>query len=145
MVILDSTILIYAHIEGFDQHSAIKAWLANALSVGTEAIGIPWQVATAFLRISTNRRIFEKPFELSFAKRCLDDLFGHPLVDNVNPTENHWQQYSRILSELKLTGDIVMDAHIAAIAIEHNASIATTDKDFRRFSDYVKTIDPLVK
>lgn len=145
MVILDSTILIYAHMDGFEQHSAMNAWLAQALSVGTEAVGIPWQVATAFLRISTNRRIFEKPFDLKFAKQCLTDLFGHPLVDTVNPTKDHWNQYSRVISELNLAGDILMDAHIAVIALEHNASIATTDKDFRRFSDYVKIIDPLAK
>jgi toxin-antitoxin system PIN domain toxin len=145
MVILDANILLYASIVGAAQYSKANEWLSSALSDGSEAIGIPWQTATAFLRISTSRRIFEEPFELGFAKQCLDDLFGHPLVYDVGPTRDHWKHYSRILVELKLAGDIVMDAHLAAIALEHNASIATSDKDFRRFSDYVKIIDPLAK
>lgn len=143
MVILDSNILIYAHIEGSAQHPKVKAWLSRSLSDGSEAIGIPWPVATAFLRISTNRRIFEEPFDTKFAMSCLDDLFGHHLVRAVGPTADHWEHYSRIITEMNLAGDILMDAHIAAIAVEHKATVATTDKDFRRFSDYVKIIDPL--
>lgn len=94
-------------------------------------------------KVSTNRRIFELPFDLAFAKQCLNNLFGHPLVSQVGPTGDHWEIYSRILVEQNFTGDIVMDAHIAASAIEHSASVASVDKDFRRFSDYVKIIDPL--
>jgi len=143
MVILDSNILLYSHIPRFAQHARVAAWVEGALSEGTNVLGITWQVATAFLRISTNRRIFERPFDLAFAKQCLDDLFDHPLVSMVAPTDDHWEVYSRLLVEQNLTGDIVMDAHIAAIAIEHNASVASADKDFRRFSDYIKIIDPL--
>lgn len=144
-MILDANILLYASIEGFAQYSKANEWLSRALSDGPEAIGIPWATATAFLRISTSRRIFAKPFDIGFAKQCLDDLFGHPLVYDVGPTSDHWKHYSRILVEMDLAGDIVMDAHLAAIALGHDASIATSDKDFRRFSDYVKIIDPLAK
>jgi len=143
VVILDSNILLYGHIPRFAQHERVAKWLEDALSGGSDVLGITWQVATAFLRISTNRRIFERPFDLAFAKQCLDSLFDHPLVVEVGPTSNHWKIYSRILVEQNLAGDIVMDAHIAAIAVEHKASIASADKDFRRFSDYVKIIDPL--
>jgi len=145
MVILDSNILLYGHIPRFSQHEKVARWLEGSLSGGSDVLGITWQVATAFLRISTNRRIFDRPFDLSFAKQCLDNLFDHPLVSDVGPTGDHWNIYSRILIEQNLTGDIVMDAHIAAIAIEHKASVASVDKDFRRFSDYVKIIDPLAK
>ncbi len=145
MVILDSNILIYATMPRFAQHKGVKKWLEDALSTGSEVVGITWQVATAFLRIGTNRRVFEKPFDLAYAKGLLDDLFEHPLVSVVGPTADHWKVYSRILIEQNLAGDVVMDAHIAAMALEHRASIATTDKDFRRFSDYVKIIDPLAK
>jgi len=145
VVILDSNILLYAHNEVFTQHEKVKGWFTRALSDGPDAIGIPWQVATSFLRISTSTRIFKRPFDLTFAIGCLDDLFNHPLVHAVGPTDDHWNVYSRILIELRLTGDIAMDAHIAALAVQHNAVIASTDKDFRRFSDYVKIIDPLAK
>lgn len=143
MVILDSNILLYGHIPRFAQHTRVAGWIEGTLSSGTDVLGITWQVATSFLRISTNRRTFERPFDLDFAKQCLDNLFAHPQVSQVLPTRDHWEIYSRILVEQNLTGDIVMDAHIAAMAVEHDAAVATVDKDFRRFSDYIKIIDPL--
>lgn len=143
MVILDSNILLYATMPRFAQHDRVKNWLEEALSTGSDTIGLMWQVVTGFLRIGTNRRIFDRPLDLEFAQSFITDLFDHPMVTSVGPTENHWQIYADLLSEMNLTGDIVMDAHIAAVAIEHKASVATTDKDFRRFSDHVKIIDPL--
>ncbi len=143
MVILDANILIYATMPRFDQHKAVKKWLEGALSNGSEVIGITWQVAAAFLRVGTNRRIFYRPLDLTFAKDFLDDLFHHPLVLVVGPENEHWEVFFRILTELNLSGDIVMDAQIAAIACEQRASVASCDKDMRRFSDYVKIIDPL--
>lgn len=145
MVILDNNILLYATMPRFDQHERVKDWLEEGLSTGTELIGIPWQVASGFLRVGTNRRIFDRPLDLSFAREFLTDLFDHPMVEVVGPTAAHWSVYSKLLEDLNLTGDVVMDAHIAAIAIEHKASIASTDKDFRRFSDHLKIIDPLAK
>jgi toxin-antitoxin system PIN domain toxin len=142
MVILDSNILLYGTMPIFRQHEAVKTWLERALSVGEDIVGITWQVAASFLRISTNRRIFDQPLELRNVQDLLNDLFDNPMVSIVGPTDDHWQIYSRILTDLNLSGDIVMDARIAAIALEHNASVASCDRDFRRFSDYVKIIDP---
>jgi toxin-antitoxin system PIN domain toxin len=127
----------------FPQHERAAEWLENTLSEGKDSIGITWHVATAFLRLSTNSRIFENPFTGEFARSRLDELFSHPLVSAVVPTTRHWEIYSRILADLNLVGDLVMDAHIAAVAAEHNAVVASTDRDFRRFTDYVKIIDPL--
>lgn len=145
MIIVDANILLYAHMLHFPQHLRTAEWLEGTLSQGADSIGIIWHVATAFLRLSTNPRIFDDPFSGEFARSKLDELFSHPLVSTIVPTGRHWEVYSRLLEDLNLTGDIVMDAHIAAIAIEHKAAVATTDKDFRRFSDHVKIIDPLSK
>lgn len=145
MIIVDANVLLYAHMSHFAQHRQAADWLERTLSQGADSIGIIWQVATAFLRLSTNARIFDDPFSGEFARTKLDELFSHPLVNIVLPTARHWEIYSGLLKELNLTGDIIMDAHIAAIAIEHKAAIASTDKDFRRFSDHVKIIDPLSK
>lgn len=143
MIIIDANILLYAYMPQFAQHPQTVRWLEGTLSEGGESIGITWHVATAFLRLSTNRRIFGDPFTGEFSRSRLDELFAHPLVSAVVPTPRHWEFFSRILSDLDVTADLVMDAHIAATALEHNAAIASTDKDFRRFSDYVKVIDPL--
>lgn len=145
MVILDNNILLYATMPRFDQHKRVKHWLETALSTGPDVIGITWQVATGFVRIGTNRRIFDRPLDLAFVQSFLSDLFAHPMVATVGPTDDHWKVYSNLLEDMNLTGEIVMDAHIAAIAIEHKATVASTDKDFRRFSDHIKIIDPLAK
>ncbi|HLA95516.1 MAG TPA: TA system VapC family ribonuclease toxin [Pyrinomonadaceae bacterium] len=143
MIVLDANLILYAYVPDFPQHERASAWLEKTLSNGEHVVLIAWQVATAFLRISTNPRIFDDPLSMELAKSYLDHLFSHPFVRQVNPTDRHWEIYSKILIEQNLTGDIVMDAHIAAIAVEHNAIVASTDKHFRRFSEYVKTIDPL--
>ncbi len=143
MVILDTNILLYATMPTFAQHSLVNTWLEEAISSRQEIVGITWQVASSFIRIGTNRRIFEKPLELEFTKAVLSDLFDHPMVAQVGPTDDHWKVYSKILTEMRLAGDIVMDARIVAIAVEHSAAVVSTDKDLRRFSDYVKLIDPL--
>ncbi len=143
MIIVDTNILLYAYVPRLEQHRVAAQWMEETLSSGGNSIGIIWQVATAFLRLSTNKRIFESPLEIAMAKSYLDEIFAHPLVSQVGPTERHWNIYSSILIEQRLAGDIVMDAHIAAVAIEHNAIVATTDKHFRQFTGYVKVIYPL--
>lgn len=145
MIIIDANILLYAYMSQFQQHSRVSVWLEETLSEGKDSVGIIWHVATAFIRLSTNRRIFDNPFTGEFARTRLDALFAHPSVAAVVPTSQHWKIYSGMLADLSLSGDIVMDAHIASVAAEHNAAVASTDKDFRRFSDYVKIINPLAR
>jgi len=143
VITVDANILLYAYVPRLELHATAARWLEETLSTGNTALGITWQVATAFRRIGTNKRIFESPMAIAVAKGYLDVLFSHPLVVQIGPSERHWDIYSNILIEQGLTGDIVMDAHIAAVAIEHDATVATTDKHFRQFKDYVKVIYPL--
>jgi len=143
MIIVDANILVYAHMPKLTQHKVAARWLELTLSESIDTIGLCWQAVNAFLRVSTNPRIFEEPIDISTARSYLNDLFLHPLVHQVHTTDRHWAIFSTILSDLNLRGDIVMDAHIAALAIEHKAVVASSDKDFRRFSDHVKLIDPL--
>ena len=145
MILLDANLLVYAYIPSLKEHIAAARWLEKLLSSGEESVGITWQVATAFLRISTNNRIFDSPLDIDVAKQYLDDVLAHPMTIIVQPTESHWDVYSKILTELDLAGDIVMDAHLAAIASEYGASVASTDKHFRRFSSYIKFLNPLQK
>ncbi len=142
MIVLDTNVLVYAHHPQLPQHERAARWLESILSEGNESIGLVWQVVSGFLRISTNPRIFGEPMTIDVARSFIDDLFSHPLVHEIHTTDKHWKIYSTLLSELNITGDMVTDAHIAAIAAEHKAAVATADKDFRRFSDYIKIIDP---
>lgn len=145
MIIPDANLLLYAHIPAFKQHLDSKNWLEECLSNGTDVIGLSWQVMMAFCRISTNRRIFDVPISTEQATEKIDILLQQPLVEIVSPSNKHWELFSKILVEEKVVGDLFMDAHLAVLAIEHNAVIATTDRDFTRFSDYIKTINPLKK
>ena len=145
MILVDANILLYAYLDVFPQHERVADWLENLLTTRTETVGVSWVATTAFMRISTNRRVFDVPSSPERSADRLDELFAHPMVQMVSPADSHWSIYSSLIREMNLSGDIVMDAHIAAIAIENNASVASTDKDFRRFSDHVKIIDPLAK
>ncbi|MFM9903152.1 MAG: TA system VapC family ribonuclease toxin [Pyrinomonadaceae bacterium] len=145
MIVLDTNILVYAHHPQLPQHKKVAKWLEALLSDSKESIAMVWPAVSGFIRISTNRRIFEQPMTADVANHHISALFSHPSVHQLNTTDEHWRIFSSLLSNLRLAGDLVADAHIAAIAIEHRASIASTDKDFRRFSDHVKIIDPLAK
>lgn len=144
MIVLDTNILVYAYHPQLPQHEKVARWLESSLTDRSESIALVWPAVSGFIRISTNRRVFEEPMTVDVANRYICDLLSHPLVHQIHTTDEHWKIFSLLLNDLRLAGDLVADAHIAAIAIEHGGSIASTDKDFRRFSDYVKIIDPLV-
>ena len=142
MILLDANVLLYAYIEELPQHKKTSRWLENLLAQQAESVAVSWAGAAAFLRIATNKRILKQPWSIGEVAERLDGLLLHPMIQIIGPTESHWAIFRKILTEMKISGDIVMDAHIAALAVEHNASVATADKDFRRFLDYVKVIDP---
>lgn len=142
MKILDANILLYAYIPSYEQHQAAKKWLETMLSEGNEIIGLSWQIITAFIRIGTNPKVFNVPFKVEDAITNLGELFEHPLVEIILPTAKHWDIFSEILEKEQITANLVMDAHLAALAIEHGAILVTTDRDFARFSK-AKTINPL--
>ncbi|HEY0658268.1 MAG TPA: TA system VapC family ribonuclease toxin, partial [Pyrinomonadaceae bacterium] len=116
-------------------------WLEKRLS-SPELFGLSWQVITAFLRISTNARVFALPFTLSEAIEIVKEWLAQPQVKVLLPTEKHWQIFSDLILEGQTSGAMMMDAHLAALAIEHGATLATNDRDFVRFSK-LKTENPL--
>ena len=138
----DANLLLYAYNESAEQHERAKLWLEEKLSL-PELFGLSWQVITAFLRISTNPRAFPLPFTLKEAIEIVEDWLAQPQVRILLPTEKHWKIYSDLILEGQTNGAMMMDAHLAALAIEHGATLATTDRDFVRFSK-LKTINPLL-
>lgn len=142
MILLDANILIYAYVDELPQHLKVSVWLESLLRDG-KVVGIAWGVANALLRLSTSKSTFKRPWKIEEATERVDELLAHPMVQVVRPSEGHWATYSRLLRDLKISGNIVMDAHLAAMAIDLDASVASADKDFNRFSDYLKIIDPL--
>ncbi len=137
----DANLLIHAYDENSEHHERAKQWLEKNLSL-PELFGLSWQVVTAFLRISTNLRIFTVPFTLPEAIEIVNEWLAQPQVKILLPTEKHWQIFSSLMLEGQTSGAIMMDAHLAALAIEHGAMLETNDRDFVRFSK-LKTTNPL--
>lgn len=141
MKISDANLLLYAYNESAAQHERAKYWLEERMS-SPEIFGLSWQIITAFLRISTNAKAFPLPFTLEEAIEIVEDWLLQPQVKILHPTERHWEIFSRLILEGQTNGAMMMDAHLAALAIEHGAVLATTDRDFVRFSK-LKTVNPL--
>ena len=141
MITPDANIILYAYNEDAPQHSTAKKWLEEQLSLSV-SFGLSWQVITAFLRISTNSRAFPQPFDLPEAIEIVEEWIALPNVEIITPTVNHWTVFQNLIVEGQTKAALMMDAHLAALAIEYGATLATTDSDFQKFSG-LKIINPL--
>ncbi len=132
MILLDANLLIYAHVEGLPQHDRARAWLDTCLN-GTAPVGLPWPTLVAFLRIVTNPRIFERPEPISQAWRQVEDWLACPSTWTPQPTERHSEMLGALLTTQPVQANLLPDAHLAALAIEHGLVLYSTDGDFARF------------
>ena len=92
-----------------------------------------WPVLSAFLRIATNARLHRRPLSLKEAIDRVESWLEQPCTRVIGGTEEHWRFFRRLLQAGKATGNLVSDAHLAALAIEHNCILCSTDSDFARF------------
>ena len=105
-------------------------------------LGLPWATIVAFLRISTNPRVFERPLTTAEAEAAVSSWLALPSVSTVDPGERYWDVLRDLLHRAQVRGPLVTDAAMAALAIEHGATLCTTDRDFARFPG-LRTLDPL--
>lgn len=141
MIILDANILIYSWNEANPEHRKAKVWVESLLS-GKEWVGLPWQTAWAFIRLTTNSRLFPRPLAPFQAIQFISELSTHPNVICVEPQGRHLEILLELMTEAQARGPLVSDAVLAAIAIEQGAQLASTDRDFRRFRG-LRLVDPL--
>ena len=132
MIIPDVNILVHAYDAGFTHHEAAKAWWEDALTSG-RPVGLAWAASLGFIRITTNRNIFEHPLAAREAVRIVRSWLEQPRVQLLVPGEQHGEIVFRLLEELGTAGNLTTDAHLAALALEYQAEIASTDNDFARF------------
>ena len=132
MILVDANLLIYAVTPGFAQHDAARAWLQDRLS-GTAAVGMPWSSLLAFVRVVVNPRIFERPRSLPQAWIQVEEWLDRPQVWQPQATERHRHVLGGLLTGAVPQPDLVPDAHLAALAIEHGLTLCSTDGDFARF------------
>ena len=132
MKLVDANLLIYAVDEEASHHAAARAWLEDLLS-GTETVALPWLVLLAFLRLTTQPRLFARPLAADEALDVVESWLDQPCVVTVGPTVRHAARMRELLRVVGAAGNHVGDAHLAALAIEHGAELCSADTDFARF------------
>lgn len=132
MKIVDVNVLLHAYSASAPLHAEARGWLESVLS-GDETIGLPWVVILAFVRIATNPRAVTLPVSVERACESVNQLLGYPPVRIVQPGPEHWLQVRRLLLEVGSAGNLTTDTHLAALAIEHGATLVSYDNDFARF------------
>ncbi len=102
--------------------------------MGTEPIGMVHPVIFAFVRVGTRTRAFSNPLTLAEAYEHVQEWLARSITRLLIPGHDHFDEVCRLLEEAGSTGgDLVTDAQIAALAIAHNATVHTADRDFMRF------------
>ncbi|GAB2519269.1 type II toxin-antitoxin system VapC family toxin [Paramicrobacterium agarici] len=132
MKIVDANVLIYAVNSDSRHHHEAKSWLDAALA-GPTTLGLPWVCILAFLRICTHPSIFENPLTGDQALDIVDSWLARPNVVSPEPDARHTVTLRTLIAETGVGGNLVNDAHIAALAFRHDASVVTFDRDFSRF------------
>lgn len=133
-MLVDANILLYAVDERSPFHVVAKEWMESALN-GSRRVGLPWVSLTAFLRIVTNARALRDPLEPAGAWGIVDAWLDAPAVWVPNPGRGHREILGRLVRELDLRGNLVSDAMLAALCIEHGLEMISADSDFARFGE----------
>lgn len=132
MILVDANLLVYAHVASLPQHEQAREWLDSQLN-GAAPVGLPWPSLLAFLRLVTNPRVFEQPEPVA---RAWDQVLGWLGCETAwipQPGERHAELLGELLSLPGIQANLVPDAHLAALAIEHGLTLYSTDGDFARF------------
>ncbi len=132
MILVDANILIHAYHPRSPFHDEARQWLEKVLS-GPGLVRFAWVTLWAFLRISTNARVFERPLSAEESAEAVNAWLARPNVGIVEPGERHWEILAGLMKSGQATGPLVMDAALAALAIEYGLTLQTTDRDFHRF------------
>ena len=134
MILADANLLLYAYDFESPFHKKAKAWLEEAFS-SSEPFCLSWLTLIAFIRIATNPRVFLHPLSLSETTTIIDEWLQMANAVILTPGHHHWAIFRRYLREAQAIGPLATDAHLAALAVEHGATLHTNDRDFSRFKD----------
>jgi uncharacterized protein len=132
VILIDANILVYAHVSSFAQHKFARDWLDRQLNASAP-VGLPWASVLAFLRLVTNPRVFESPEPIGDAWQQVRAWLALEPAWVPQPTERHTDLLGEFLALPGVHGNLVPDAHLAALAVEHGLTLCSTDGDFARF------------
>jgi len=132
VIVPDVNLLLYAHFGDFPQHGDALGWWEDLVS-GHEPVGLPWSVSIGFVRLATHPNKLTHPLSTPQATTVVNHWFSHPHISPLQLGAEHLSILADLLMAVSGGGNIVPDAHIAALAIEHDAEVHTNDGDFARF------------
>lgn len=132
MIAPDVNVLLYALREESERHGAFRHWLLDALN-GAERVALFEPVLASVLRISTHPRIYRTPTPRAVVEAYLDTCLAAPAAVTVRAGSAHWSIFRDLCTRSDCRGNLVQDAYLAALALEHNCTFVTTDRDFSRF------------
>ena len=141
MKLVDANVLLYAYNRDSPHHEVCRVWLEEAFN-GQEPLALPWQTILAFIRIATNPRASSHPLSGDQACNIVGQWLAHPNVTVPTAAERFWPLLRELVVEAQVSGPLLTDAALAALALEHGATLCSTDRDFRRFRG-LKLQDPL--
>jgi toxin-antitoxin system PIN domain toxin len=140
VLLVDANVLIHAANSAAREHDAASRWMRHALR-GQEAVGFAWTVVLAFLRLSTHASVFPRPLTPGQAVETVERWLASAPAVLVEPRRRHLPLLRRLLAETGTGGNLVGDAHLAALALELGATVVSFDRDFARF-DGVELLRP---
>lgn len=132
MQLVDANVLLYAVNERSARHDEARDWLDRSLA-GSETVAFAWMVLLAFVRLGTHRAVFPRPLAVEDACGVVRDWLARPSAVVVEPTTRHAGVLADLLTEVGAAGNLVNDAHLAALSLEHGCGIVSYDADFARF------------
>lgn len=141
MTLVDANVLLYAANAEAPEHARAVTWLQEQLN-GHSRVGLPWESLTAFVRLATNARVIARPLSASAAWRFVEEWLAVSVTWIPLPTDQHAGVLGGLILKYRLTGKLVPDGHIAALAIEHGLDVCSADTDFARFSE-IRWVNPL--
>jgi toxin-antitoxin system PIN domain toxin len=140
-MIIDANLLLFATNPESPFHVRANRWLTRQLN-GESRVGLPWDSLSAFLRVATNPRAFERPMQPGAAVDQIEDWLASDLAWIPTPTDSHARILGALIRRYELRGNLIPDARLAALAIEHGVEICSADTDFARFTE-VRWRNPL--
>ncbi|MFM8413435.1 MAG: type II toxin-antitoxin system VapC family toxin [Planctomycetota bacterium] len=132
MILVDANLLLYAEDSQAALHARARSWWDERLS-GDDPVCLCWTVLTAFVRIGTNPRVYQRPLTIGEAVERVQSWLEQPCVRVIHATGRHLEVFAQLLATGQATANLVPDAHLAALAIEHGCVLCLTDGDFARF------------
>jgi toxin-antitoxin system PIN domain toxin len=140
VIIVDANLLLFAYDSASPHQAAAAGWLER--TIAEEEVGLAHSSVLAFLRIGTHPSVFARPMSRDDVFAVVQSWFDEPSVRAVNPTAQHWTVMRDLATRGQAKGPLLIDAHLAALAIEHGATLCSVDRDFARFPG-LRFVDPI--